>query len=154
MAFAQGTSVPIDRSKAEIEATLARYGADQFVYGAGGPGAFVMFRAHGRVIRFVVPLPDRNAFLSTAAGRVRSDTAVLEAFNAEARRRWRALLLCIKAKLETVASGIASFENEFMPYTLLRNGRTVAEALGPEIERALAGDTMPRVAGLLEGPQE
>jgi len=31
--YAEGTEVPIDRSKAEIERVLAKYGADEFVYG-------------------------------------------------------------------------------------------------------------------------
>jgi len=31
--YAEGTSVPADRSRAEIERTLTRYGADQFAYG-------------------------------------------------------------------------------------------------------------------------
>ena len=35
MSFAEGPSVPIERSKAEIESMLVRYGAEQFVSGWG-----------------------------------------------------------------------------------------------------------------------
>lgn len=31
--YAQKTTVPVERSRNEIEATLARYGAQQFMYG-------------------------------------------------------------------------------------------------------------------------
>lgn len=33
MAYASDTSVPVDRSKAEIERILERYGASAFMYG-------------------------------------------------------------------------------------------------------------------------
>ena len=32
MAYAEATSVPVDRSKSEIERTLDRYGATHFAY--------------------------------------------------------------------------------------------------------------------------
>ena len=35
MSYAEGTSVPIERSKADIESMLVRYGAEQFVSGWG-----------------------------------------------------------------------------------------------------------------------
>ena len=68
----------------------------------------------------------------------------------EVRRRWRALALSIKAKLETVESGIAEFETEFMPYMVLPNGKTVAENILPEIERAYSTGKMPKLLEALE----
>ena len=155
--YAAGTSVPVDRSKSEIERVLAKYGADQFVYAIGTPGAMVMFRAHGRCIRFIVPIPTRDDIQPPKKVRwgTTDDSVIQKRLDQEGRRRWRALLLCIKAKLEAVASGIATFENEFLPYTLISTPggkRTVAEALGPTIEKALTADAIPNVAGLLSGP--
>ena len=43
----------------------------------------------------------------------------------EVRRRWRALLLVIKAKLESVESGIETFEEAFASQIVLANGQTV-----------------------------
>jgi response regulator RpfG family c-di-GMP phosphodiesterase len=48
--------------------------------------------------------------------------------DAETRRRWRCLAMVIKAKLEVVASGISSFEEEFLAHVMLYDGRTVGGA--------------------------
>jgi hypothetical protein len=54
-AYAQGTSVPVSRSKTEIEATLKRFGADEFAYGVRKDGsAQIGFVARGRRIRFTL----------------------------------------------------------------------------------------------------
>ena len=42
--YAEKTSVASDRSRAEIEKTLVRYGADQFMYGWQEDKAVVGFR--------------------------------------------------------------------------------------------------------------
>ena len=48
--YAENTSVGTDKSRAEIERTLQRYGADGFMYGWQGARALVQFVAHGRQI--------------------------------------------------------------------------------------------------------
>lgn len=60
MAYAEKTEVPAERSRAEIERTLQRYGADSFMYGWEQDRAVVQFRAQNRYVRFVVGMPDRN----------------------------------------------------------------------------------------------
>lgn len=51
----------------------------------------------------------------------------------ETRRRWRALGLIIKAKLEAVASGVVSFESEFLCQLLLPSGGTVGNHVLPQL---------------------
>src|SRR5215831_5864853 len=107
--YAATTEVPSDRSRAEIERTLQRYGADQFMYGWETRQAVIAFRAHGKQVRFELPLPDRRAreFTHTPGRQVlRSDGAQQEAYEQAVRQRWRALALVIKAKLEAVEAGI------------------------------------------------
>src|SRR5688500_2693571 len=58
--YAATTEVSSSRSRDEIERTLTRYGADQFLYGWQETSAVVGFRMHGRQIKFMLPLPDRN----------------------------------------------------------------------------------------------
>lgn len=115
--YAQDTEVSVSRSKAEIEMILTRYGADQFIYGVRDGEARVMFRAHGRHVKFVLPLPGPGN-------------------DREERRRWRCLCLAIKSKLEVVATGISEFENEFMSHIVMPDGRTVAEHARPMIASA------------------
>ena len=143
VSYAEGTSVPAERSRAEIERLLERYGAEQFAYGWQPGGAVVMFRHAGRSIRFTLPIPDPKAFALSPAGRRRTKASMEEAHAQEIRRRWRALALAIKAKLEVCASGIASFEDEFLAYTVLPDGKTVGQWAAPQIEAATATGKMP-----------
>lgn len=144
--FAENTSVASDRSRAEIERVLQRYGAEQFMYGWEGTRSVVGFRARGRMIRFVLPLPDRAArdFTHTPGrGRQRSAAQAAEAYEQAVRQCWRALALVIKAKLEAVEAKITSFEDEFLAHTMLPDGSTVGEWAAPQLEKAYAAGTMP-----------
>ncbi len=138
MAYAEKTGVPVDRSKAEIEKILCRYGATGFGYLTQAAQAAVMFIAHGKQVRFILPLPlpEDKRFKTTPTGRNRKSKAANDVFAQETRRRWRALALSIKAKLETVETGITEFEKEFLANIVLPNGRTVAEETIPAIEEA------------------
>ncbi len=136
MSYASNTSVPVDRSKAEIERTLGKYGADGFAYGSEGNQAMVMFKMKNRKIRFHLPLPLLNEFLESDTGRTRTESSAQAAMDQELRRRWRALALVVKAKLESVSSGIATFDDEFMAYIVLPGGRTVGQEVQPRIDHA------------------
>lgn len=148
--YAERTAVTADHSIAEIRKVLTRYGAGQFAYMEDARHAAVAFNANGRNIRFILPLPARVEVTKTPKGRSRKSTVVDQAHAQEIRRRWRALALSIKAKLETVESGIAEFETEFMPYMVLPNGKTVAENILPEIARAYETGKMPKLLSILE----
>jgi hypothetical protein len=146
--FAAGTDVPVERSRNEIERTLARYGASQFLYGWDPSGAVIAF-VNGRdderrQVRFHLPLPDRNdpKFVFHSRGR-RTDTEIDRRYEQACRQRWRALLLVVKAKLEAVESGIATFEDEFLAYICLPDGGTVSDLLGPQIADAYLSGQMP-----------
>jgi hypothetical protein len=152
VSYAEKTSVSADRSQAEIRNTLVRYGATHFAYGEGPGKAVIGFRAHGRSIRFELPLPIPGGdFRKTPSGRERSERAAAEAWEQETRRLWRALALAIKAKLEVVQSGIATFEEEFLAHVVLPDNRTVGEHVGPMIEEAYRGGKvralLPEFAG-------
>lgn len=132
--YANNTSVSVDRSRAEIEKILSRYGAERFMYGWDTDRAIIAFRASSRNIRFVVPMPYKQEFQATPAGRQRKSTQVDAAYEQAVRQKWRALTLMVKAKLEAVQSGIATFEEEFLSYIVLPSGKTVAEETLPAIE--------------------
>ena len=148
--YAERTEVTADRSKAEIERVLARYGATGFAYMTDAKRAAVAFQAHERNIRFVLPLPSITDVSKTPKGRSRRGAVAEQELAQEVRRRWRALSLSIKAKLETVESGIAEFETEFMPYTVLPNGKTVAESVVPMIDEAYKSGRMPKLLEALQ----
>jgi len=148
--YAERTEVTADHSISEIRRVLTRYGAGQFAYMEDAKRAAVAFNANGRSIRFVLPMPGMDEASKTPKGRRRKGTVIEQAHAQEIRRRWRALALSIKAKLETVQSGIAEFETEFMAYMVLPNGKTVAENILPEIARAYETGKMPKLLSVLE----
>lgn len=146
MAYAESTTVSADRSRAEIEKTLARYGADSFIYGWDRDRAIVGFVARGKQVRFQLPMPDRQAkeFTHTPGrGLKRTPAQAEEAFEQAVRQRWRALALVIKAKLEAVESGIVTFEQEFLAHVMLPNGGTVGDWVLPQVDSAYATGEMP-----------
>jgi hypothetical protein len=151
--YAESTAVSSDRSRAEIETILSRYGASRFMYGWDQQSAMIAFEMHGRRIQFLLPLPDRGAeeFTRTPTGRVRAASQVAEAYEQAVRQRWRALALVIKAKLEAVDAGITVFEDEFMAHIVLPSGETVGHWMRPQIEASYRSGSMPP---LLPAPQQ
>ncbi len=149
--FAQNTDVGSDRSRAEIEKTLARYGASQFMYGWSADAAVIAFEMNGRRIKFQLPMPDRNSeeFSTTPTGRERASNQTEKAYEQAVRQRWRALALVIKAKLEAVETGITMFDEEFLAHIVLPNGNTVGQFMLPQVESTYKTGKMPP---LLPGP--
>ena len=152
MTYAADTAVTVERSRAEIERTLTRYGATRFASGWDEGGALIGFVAKDRRVRFRLPLPVRTEKrfthqkprFSYSAPLPRSESAALAAWEQECRSRWRALLLSIKAKLEAVESGIETFEEAFLAHVVMPDGRTVAESILPAIADSYAqGVTVP-----------
>lgn len=141
--YAKGTSVPIGKSRTEIETTLARYGADAFGYGQEEGRAVVTFRVDGRMVRFDVRMPTTADFALNPQGYRRTQIQAQNALDAEHRRLWRALLLVIKAKLEAVESGLMTFEEEFLANLVLPHGQTVGQWATPQLATIYATNEMP-----------
>ncbi|GJJ23707.1 hypothetical protein [Mycolicibacterium mageritense] len=149
--YAADTSVSSDKSQQEIQRTLRRYGADQFVYGWTDNSAMIGFALAGRQVRIWVPMPSRSEFAKTPTGRPRTANATDEAHEQAIRQRWRALALVVKAKLEAVDTGITTFDEEFLAHIVMPNGRTVADEVIPKMTAALAGESVP---ALMPAPGE
>lgn len=142
--YASETTVSPEKSRAEIERTLTRYGASSFMYGWDQQRAAIMFEMNGRRLKFMLPLPDRDDFKRTEVKRqMRSPEAQQAAYDKAVRQRWRALALVIKAKLEAVEAGIAEFEEEFLAHIVLPSGQTVGEFVIPQVQLAYENGLMP-----------
>ncbi len=124
--FAAKTKVPVGQTRNEIERTLVKYGASKFAYFSEDGRAIIVFEAEDRRLRFDLPLPQGESE-KTAQAR---------------RQKWRALLLAIKSKLESVESQIESFEEAFLAHIVLPDGITVAQHVRPRIESAYKGEPM------------
>jgi hypothetical protein len=151
--YAEGTDVSSERSRGEIEKTLARYGADQFFYGWQDGAATIGFRMHDRRVQFILPLPDRasDEFTLTPSKKwLRSDADRDRAYEQAVRQKWRALALVVKAKLEAVESGITTFEEEFLAHIVLPSGQRVGAWMIPQVTKAYELGTMPPLLPMLE----
>lgn len=130
--FAKGTTVPVEKSRMEVDRYLNKRGAEAFATMSDAHRFVLQFRLKDRSVRFVVPTP---AWPKTGTADQRK--RVVER---ELQRRWRALLLVLKAKFESIDSGITTFDQEFLAQMVAGDGRTVGEILVPEIEAGrLAG---------------
>lgn len=134
MAFAEGTTVPVAKTRGEIEALVEKYGAARFASGWDETGkAAVSFAIKGRLVRFALQLPGLEEGRKKAPRRYTwktpTDAQAQKWVDAETRRRWRCLLLAIKAKLEVVETGIETFEQAFLANIVTDNNLTVYERL-------------------------
>lgn len=143
--FAANTDVSVERSRAEIERMIVKYGAAQTAF-MNAPGrALIMFEANERRIVFELPLPDINEqrFSRTPGGRQKlTPERRMAAWEQGCRQRWRALALVIKAKLEAVESGITTFEDEFLAHIVMPDGISVGRHIKPTIAAWYASGNM------------
>lgn len=152
--YASKTQVSTDKSQAEIKRILQRYGAGQYAPAEDWDRGIAMigFTFKGLAVRIMLQLPKRDdpTFTETETGRERKPSAAMKAWEQACRQRWRALALVVKAKLEAVEAGIATFEQEFMSYLVLPDGRTAGEKLLPQITKGIAMGKMPRALPMFE----
>lgn len=126
MVYAVGTKVSIDKTRMEIETTVAKAGATHYGTFSEPGSAMIAFRLKDRNIRFNLPIPAK--------------------MNDQAKRsRWRAMLLVIRAKLESVESGIETVEEAFLANIVVggTGGRTVYEEIKAPIALTYEGKNVP-----------
>lgn len=116
--FAKRTTVPIEKSLMEIRRVLDRYGATEtsitLVGGKKGL-SFKMRDSHSgwRGVRISIAESSREA--------------------QKERQQWRALVMLLRAKLESIALNVTTFEQEFLPYIQLSETRTVGDVIIPQV---------------------
>jgi hypothetical protein len=133
-AYAARTGVAPDRSLAELERELTKRGATAFGYNWTATETVVAFTLSGLQVRMALPMPNRADHQDYKA-RNGARVSGQKTYDLEVRRRWRALVLVVKAKLIAVDEGITSLEREFLADTILVDGTTVLEHVRPAIEQ-------------------
>lgn len=171
--YAENTTVPVEKSRAEIETLLKKHGATAFfsAFDETARTAMIGFRLKDRMFRIEVrapahheaprrPPPEkpeayRRAYRGQSPETLNERLAkehqaaverhakgeagrAAEWVEAELRRRWRAQLLLIKAKLETIAMGASSVEREFLADMLMPDGKTVGQRAIPALAESYA----------------
>lgn len=117
MNYASGTVVTERESRTELVGLLERHECSDVQCGLNQKGAAVVkFTYRGRMVRLLVPMPESG--------------------NRERPRRWRVLILLLKAKLEAVSSGISTFDAEFLSYIAMPGGVTVGQMMATKVSEA------------------
>jgi len=138
--YAAKTTVSIEKTRMEIEAMLTRFGAAKMATFVEASMAVIVFEAKDRRLKFSLPLPTKYP-----------SAAKLEQ---QRRSRWRGLFLCIKAKLESVESGIETFEEAFLSHVVTADGQTVYEHVKAPIALSYkTGNMVPLLSGHRDGPE-
>jgi hypothetical protein len=132
------TTVPVERSQAEIRKLLQDYGATRLAFGEEREGnwrwAAVTFTTEAHGVRLRVPLTLVNEH-DVRAKAVRAHIKTVEdirdeMYKQEERRIWRVLAWNLKARMVAVQEGLESFEQAFLPHLINpRTNLTVYEEL-------------------------
>ena len=142
--YAEGTAVQVQSSRGEISGILASHGCQRMAWGTEPSRDSLQFELDGKLFRFTITKPtvDDLKRMYREDGRDWSRVYDQQAkVDGEWRRRWRAHVLLIKAKLEFIDGGDTTLEREFLPYAVMADGRTVAELIDAGGLKLLASGT-------------
>ena len=146
MAYAETTSVPFEKSIAEIIGLLKRSGAEQIGQMEDRQSFTLTFAMQERIVKFRVVFPSSEE-IAKMTGPRQEAAKVRDQWH---RQRGRALLLVLKAKLESIESRVETFEQAFLANVVMANGETVYERISAPIALEYK-TTKPQM--LLESPR-
>ena len=150
MAFAEETKIPLEQSIAEIIGMLRKAGADRIAQ-YEEPGRFtITFALSDRFVRFRVPLvSDYSGPATHGNNRPVDKQRWIDQRN---RQKGRALMLVIKAKLESVESEVETFEEAFLANVVMSDGATLYERVKEPIAiEYQAGTVQPMLPDMRGG---
>ena len=134
MNYAKATSVPVSRSRSQIQDELEKFGIEEFFFGTSPRGQGIGFKYEGRVYKYNVPLPERT-----------EDTTDKQ-YEQAMRQRWRILHMTLKMKLEEILGGGIPFEDQFLAQMCLPNGSSVSDFMKlPDNVARLEKSKMPKL---------
>lgn len=149
--YAESTEVPIERSRREITELMQQWGCKQIAWAddfeRGRAALEFVWRHEGQDYhaRFAIELPSdellRQAAVRKGAWRGSPPLAAkLERLRAaRGRPEHRQMLLWLKAAFNAVRAGIIRAEALFLPWLVMRDGRTVGERAIQNLPMITAG---------------
>lgn len=140
--YAERTKIASTQTTLQIQALLTGKGAQTFAFQEAQSNIAVGFELNGVRYRFVIPVPDADA---PECRRIKGGREQLK--NA----RMRALLMLLKAKLEAVAIGASTLEEELLPAVVMPSGQTVGQWARTQILDRYALEEMPPMLALGSG---
>ena len=132
MAFAEKTDVPLERSIAEIIGMLRKAGAQRIAQYEEPDRFTIFFHMADRYVQFRVPLVTEYRGPSRHGNGAPVDRQ--KWIDQRNRQKGRALMLVIKAKLESVESQVETFEEAFLANVVMADGATLYERISDRIQ--------------------
>lgn len=123
--YAEGTSVTVESSRGEISGILAKHGVQKMGWATDVIGDTLMFELSGYSFRFFIAKPTMAEIRRDYPNAYDHEKKLA----GEWRRRWRANVLLLKAKLEFIDSGDTTLIRELLPYAVLTDGRTLEQSI-------------------------
>ena len=150
--YAQETSVPVSKSRGEIDSLLRTWGCDGIQWTDDFAHDRVQLRfifarlVNGDAMRFMArftvalePLEKVKARCIDGRSGRPSESKLADAIERRGRSEHRLLLLWLKAAFNAVDAGLVSPEALFLPFLEGRDGATVAERAIPQLSTLLKG---------------
>jgi len=127
--YAEGTTVSVASSRGEITGILAKHGVVRMGWQTGPLGDELMFEVDGRTYRLPIrkPTEDSEVAWARSQGQDVRYIDIASRVEKEWRRRWRATVLLLKAKLEFADGETSTVARELMPYLLTAGGETLGD---------------------------
>jgi hypothetical protein len=124
--YAAHTTVPVDRSEAEVKRALTRYGATETGILTRESDVRLYFVVNKRTVQWSMPLPPKKGFSTEAA------------YVQEVRRRHRVMVITVKSLLEAIEAKILTFDQAFLSHVVVEGtGRTLGEIVIPKLDTGL-----------------
>jgi hypothetical protein len=142
MSYAKGTVVSVEKTVAELVGLVRRFGGSQIAQLDDSDRFVIGFSMAERQVRFIVGFdpPTHQRFSERRTGKYGRRAATNEERIASSeqhrRERMRALLLVVKAKLESVESRVETFEEAFLANFVMPDARTLYEHVREPIKDA------------------
>lgn len=143
--FAQGTSVPVAKSKGEIDKLLKNWGCDRISWEEDLRDGFISLRfvwtreGHSYAARLSLSVPTEASIRSGPmakdgrTGKV-NENKVRDLLERTGREEMRLLLLWLKAAFHAVEAGILDPRVVFLPFFVNEKDETVADVIIPRLE--------------------
>lgn len=127
--YAEGTAVSVTASRAEISGILTKHGVERQAWASGPEGDVLQFELEGSHYRFNITKPTEAEVRTLYPSRQAWNVDWAARREAEWRRRWRANVLLLKAKLEFADGVTSTVTRELMPYLVTPGGMTLEEVV-------------------------
>ena len=152
MAYAETTTVSVEKSVAEIVTLIRRQDGAQIAQLDDDARYVIAFTMAARQIRFIVqfdPLSHKRFDLDGRGLRRTAEGRRVQ-WEQHRRQRMRALLLVIRAKFESIDSKVETFEEAFLANVVMADNKTLYERVKEPI--ALEYDSGKIAPLMLGGP--